>query len=169
MNALYQKGIVTGKESGVFAPQDQITRAEYITILVRAFGLKAEREENVFADVAEGQWYTEAILTASALGIVQGLSEMEFGVDLPITRQDMFVMLYRLTQSLGVQLDRIRVAGEITDREMIANYALEAVEAMYCAGVVNGVGNGMIAPKATAERAEAAKIVYEALAKTGRL
>ena len=169
MNALHQNGIVTGKAPGVFAPHDQITRTEYITILVRAFGLKAENAKNVFTDVAEGEWYTEAISAASALGVVQGISETEFGVDLPITRQDMFVMLYRLMQSLGIQFDCIRDADEITDQEMIADYAAEAVEAMYCTGIVNGIGDGRTAPEATAERAEAAKIIYEVLVKSGRL
>ena len=52
---------------------------------------------------------------------------------------------------------------------MIADYAAEAVEAMYCTGIVNGIGDGRTAPEATAERAEAAKIIYEVLVKSGRL
>ena len=48
---------------------------------------------------------------------------------------------------------------------MISDYAEESISELYCAGIINGVGESIFAPTENCTRAQAAKIIYEAFAK----
>ena len=155
VKSLAEKGIVTGIGNGQFAPADQVTRAEFVTMLMRAFGqdVTASGEEaSEFSDVADNEWYTDKICKAVSLGIVQGND--------PISRQDMMVMSYRTLNTFGVTVDKVKEYTDFIDQSDIADYAVEAVKEMYCAGIINGVGDGMLDPTGVAERAQAAKVIY---------
>lgn len=163
VKSLAEKGIVTGIGNGQFAPADQVTRAEFVTMLMRAFGqdVTASGEEaSEFSDVADNEWYTDKICKAVSLGIVQGNGDGTFGVNDPISRQDMMVMSYRTLNTFGVTVDKVKEYTDFIDQNDIADYAVEAVKEMYCAGIINGVGDGMLDPTGVAERAQAAKVIY---------
>ncbi|MEE1012966.1 MAG: S-layer homology domain-containing protein [Clostridia bacterium] len=164
---LYRRQVVNGKTETLFAPSDNVTRAEFITMLVRAFALQTENPENPFNDVAEGMWYTDAVATAYTLGVVKGISEQEFGTEELISRQDMMVMLYRILTQYGIQPEPVRTEEGIDDWNMVSEYASEEITGMYCAGIINGMGNGKIEPKGIANRAQAAKMIYETLQQVG--
>ncbi len=61
-------------------------------MIIEATGIEAEEAENTFADVGD-EWYKEYVLKAKNLGIVNGVSDTEFGIGSNITRQDMAVMI----------------------------------------------------------------------------
>ena len=69
--------------------------------------------------------------------------------------------------TMDVQIEVEDMAVEIADKEKISDYAIDAVEAMYRAGIVSGVGNGNFAPDMYATRAQAAKIIYEVIERIG--
>ena len=94
------------------------------------------------------------------MGIVQGNGDGTFGVNNPISRQDMMVMSYRTLNTFGVTVDKVKEYTDFIDQNDIADYAVEAVKEMYCAGIINGVGDGMLDPTGVAERAQAAKVIY---------
>lgn len=162
ISALGARGIVKGVGDGEFNPKGQVTRAEFITMLMNMLELSDESATTSFSDVKSGEWYHGNIATAQKLGIVNGKPNGRFGVHENITREDMVVMVYK-----AIQMKQLALAsGEATafkDEANIANYAKQAVEAIQGAGIINGVGNDEFAPKKNASRAEAAVMIYNVL------
>jgi hypothetical protein len=159
ISALAARGILKGVGDGEFDPKGQVTRAEFITMLMNMLELSDESEAASFSDVKQGEWYHGNIATAQKLGIVNGKPDGSFGVRENITREDMAVMVYK-----AIQVKQLALAsGEATafkDKASIANYAKQAVEAIQGAGIIKGVGNDEFAPKKTANRDEAAVMIY---------
>ena len=112
-------------------------------------------------DVTGGSWYERYVKTAYALNITGGVSDSKFGTGERITRQDMAVFAYRALAAAGRTLEKAVQAPEFTDTDEISDYAMEAITAMVEAGVLNGVGNGQFGPSQPANRAQAAKMIYE--------
>lgn len=159
VSALGARGIVKGVGNGEFNPKGQVTRAEFITMLMNLLALSVENATTSFSDVEQGEWYQGNIATAQKLGIVNGKPNGKFGVHENITREDMAVMVYKAIQVKQLELS-VRETGAFKDEASIANYAKQAVEATQRAGIINGVGNGEFAPKKNASRAEAAVMIY---------
>ena len=160
--SLYQRKIVNGVGEGLFAPNNMVTRAEFVTMIVRAFNLVSDETNVDFSDVSDGMWYTDAINIAAGIGIVKGTSENVFDINAPITRQDMMVILYRIKEHLGIKGEKEKSAV-ISDYDEISDYAKDAVDFMVSKGIVNGVGENRVAPKDFATRAQSAKIIYGVL------
>lgn len=157
---LYNNKILNGKSETLFAPNDNITREEFAKLVVSAFGLEGSSELK-FKDVSEDAWYREYIEIAVANGVVNGVSEDEFGVGRNITREDMAVMILRAVNKTGTDTDIIiENPAELSDLETVSEYAKEAVEFMIKRGAINGI-NGEFKPKTAATRAQAAKILYQ--------
>ena len=159
------KGYVSGVNENEFAPNADITRAEFVKILVNVMGIEAEADI-AFEDCTTDDWYYEYVKSAVGAGVVNGVSETEFGADLLITRQDMCVMVQRAAAFKGIKLTSDEGA-EFADGAEIADYAQESVAALAGAGIINGKGDGRFEPKSQSARAEAVVILHrlEALKK----
>jgi len=131
-------------------------------MLVLACGLSADAVELTFEDVAN-DWYAPFIRTAVANRIVNGIDSTRFGIGQNITRQDMAVMVKRALDVKGVSLNAVKEYMAFQDEEQIAEYALESVIALFKAGIINGKGENTFDSVGNATRAEASKILYEAL------
>jgi hypothetical protein len=143
-----------------FAPSAKVTRAQFITMLMRALSLPSVDATSTFTDVQQDAWYYDAIEAAQKLGIVQGKQDGSFGINDAITREEMAVMAYRAAKAAGAVLAGDGAAQPFADQAQISAYAAESVAAMQQAAVINGKGSNRFAPKETATRAEAAKIIY---------
>jgi len=161
IEALAAKGIVSGVGDGTFRPKNNVTRAEFIKMLIMAFDLVDEDAVSTFSDVKEGMWYYKPIASAEKLGIVKGKGDGTFGVNEYITREDMTVMVYRASLILGMNLSKGSGEVQFIDKYDIASYALEAVAAMHENGIIKGIGDNKFAPKNNATRAEAAVLIYK--------
>lgn len=161
ITALYNKGIINGKSASTFAPNDDITRAEFAKIVVKAFGLE-DTSANVsdFSDVKAGDWYYTAVASAYNKGIIKGYEDGRFGVSDKITRQDMAVIIYRAAQVAGKTIAPVKDGVTFDDNAQIASYAAEAVSTLQKGGVINGMTATTFAPSATATRAQAAQMIY---------
>lgn len=155
---LYNKGIVNGKSDGQFAPDDLLTRAEAVKIIVLAFFDIDASATCDFSDVPENSWMYPYIATAYELGIINGYSDNLSGAGESITREDLSVMIMRAAHSAGVTLGS-GVQADFSDSEQISEYAKDAVSALSGAGIINGMGDGSFAPKSNATRAQTAKII----------
>lgn len=160
IDALAESGIITGTADREFSPNLLVTRAEYVTMLMRAYGEGVDMSEVSFSDVQSGEWYYEPIAKAVTLGVANGYEDGRFGINDNISREDMMVMAYRTMNALGINIAKVKDYESFADQSDISDYATEAVEAMYCANIINGVGNGMLDPKGEATRAQSAKIIY---------
>lgn len=164
VEALAEKGIVAGKGNGAFAPNDNVTREEFVKMIVEAFELLDEGAECNFTDVASDRWSAKYIASANRLGVVTG-DGASFNPAAQMARQDMAVIIYRVFELAGVDVDGNAI--RFTDNGAIASYAKDAVAALSGAGIVNGMGDGTFAPKATVTRAQAAKVIYGLLTLIG--
>lgn len=158
---LAQKGIILGKGDRLFYPNDNITREEFVKIIVKTFFENAEVSDKSFDDVSDGEWYAEFVKKACGEGIINGIGENIFGTGMNITREDMAVIAYRTALKSGKMKESERVSGFIfADDEQISDYAKTAVYALYDAGIINGVSEDEFAAKDHLTRAQAAKIIY---------
>jgi len=164
--ALTQIGVIAGYENGEFRPQNKITRAEFVKIIVSCFFKEAVTIDCPFKDVDEDKWYAPYIKTALANGIISGVSETEFCPEKYITRQDMAVVLYNTAYAIDFDMDRIDKAG-ISDENTISDYAKNAVFALKNIAVINGYEDGSFKPLNNANRAETVQMIYNFLMKKG--
>jgi len=155
---LYKSGVISYPADGKFRPNDNITREEFVKMLVCAFGETAPYSEHRFTDEAEGAWYNAYLNKAYALGITKGYPDGSFGIGERISREDMITMCARTLEILG---QNVAVSGELTftDAGYVSDYAYAYVNALTQLGVINGMSDGSFAPKATATRAQAAKVI----------
>lgn len=160
ISSLANAGIVSGKSETLYAPADNVTRAEYASLLVRAMKLSANNAGKEFTDVAQGEWYCNAVQTASALGIVSGYEDGSFRPNNSITREEMAVMTLRAAQAAGRNIPA-KTSVSFTDADQISGYAKDAVNQLANAQIINGMGDGTFAPQQTANRAQAAVIIYQ--------
>ncbi len=159
---LKAKGIVSGTGTGAFEPDRAVTREEFAKMLVAACGFAIENKDVDFDDVADGAWYIPYIGTAAEQGIVNGIGDNKFGIGQNITRQDMAVMVKRAMDAKKLTLNPYRAYDGFADEADIADYAKDAVKALYEAKIINGKDANSFDPAGNATRAEAAKIIYEA-------
>lgn len=152
-------GIVSGKTSSTFAPADNVTRAEFLAMLVRLYNFQAGSEVKEFTDVSTGDWFYETVKIASSLGIAYGYENGAFDPNAVITREDMAVFAKRALDVAGIKPNE-GLTSVFEDDGEISDYAHDAVLYMSGIGVINGMGDGTFAPLATANRAQAAVVVY---------
>ncbi len=158
---LANKAIINGKTASSFAPNDDITRAEFAKIVVKAFGLEdTSASVSSFSDVSASDWYYTAVASAYNKGIIKGYENGTFGVNDKITRQDMAVIIYRAAQVAGKTIEATKAEVAFADSADIATYAAEAVATLQKGGVINGMTATTFAPTATATRAQAAQMIY---------
>ncbi|MBE7041947.1 MAG: hypothetical protein E7399_00430 [Ruminococcaceae bacterium] len=159
--ALAADGVVSGIAEGVFSPNGEVTRAQFVAMLTRAFGLLDEEATCDFSDVSEEQWYYTAVASAKKCGITAGYDDNTFRPDALITRQEMAAMAYRTAGIAGLTIPETAEKIAFIDEADIADYAKDAISAMQMGGVINGMGDGQFGPKENATRAQAAVIIYQ--------
>ena len=163
---LSYRGVLNGKSERLFTPNDNVTREEFAKIITVAFKLNLVNAECPFGDVDENNWAYPYIRSAYKAGIIKGVSDTEFGYGQNITREDLCVMINRMLTVGELTLPQVD-GGVFGDDGEISDYAKESVYYLERAGIILGDGTNFN-PKASATRAEAAKIVYLALVNTNR-
>lgn len=148
--------VVNGYEDGTFKPGNPITRAEFVKLIVSVAGIDTADAE--FEDVPSDAWYAPYVGGAAKSGVVTG-DGVRFNPDMPLTRQDTAVIVYRLLKNKGIDFDSVKNFG---DAESVSEYALEAVKSLGGKGIINGTGAGNFEPLAGITRAEAAQLLFNA-------
>ena len=158
---VYVNGLMNGTSATTFDPYGITTRGQIVTILWRLEGQPAVSGACPFTDVAVGSYYETAITWAAANGIVTGYDATTFGPDDQITREQMAAILYRY--AMGKQLASPALVNNLavfTDADKISAYAVEAMNWAVGQGLINGMGDGTVAPQGQAIRAQAAAILH---------
>lgn len=155
IETLSAKGIIAGF-NGMFRPNDTLTRGEMAKIITVAANLQEGTGE--FNDVAKTDWFYSYVGAAYKAGLINGYNG-NFNPYANVTRQDVAVILYRL---FG---DKLQVAKDMsfTDRNDVADYALEAVASLSKAGIINGYEDGSFKPQNNISRAEIAKLMVNCM------
>ena len=156
---VYAHGLMEDTSATAFSPDATTSRSMIAAILWRMAGSPVVNYAMDYTDVAQGQWYSEAIRWAASEGIVGGYGNGLFGTNDPITREQFAVMLYRYAQEQGYDVS----VGEntnilsYTDAADSAEYAIPAMQWAVGAGLITGTGDGStLTPQGQATRAQAA-------------
>lgn len=152
--ALADKGIVKGIGDNAFAPDEYVTREQFVTMIVNLLGLEQQDIQLDFMDVNSREWYYDYLCAAVAGNIVHGKGGGLFGIGDYVTRQDMAVIAAR-----ALEMDSSAVI-KFSDKDEISGYAVESVGKMTGAGIINGFEDNTFRPFEPATRAQAAKIIY---------
>lgn len=153
------KGYGNARDGYQLRPEQPITRAEFVSILVRALQLKENPARIIsFSDVPAGAWYSAPVRIASSLGIVNGMGKGHFAPDRKITREEIAAIVVRAFQST------VPFRGQsLTFQDVSANWSRPYIEQASAAGIVKGLSAGVFGPKEYAKRAQAAAMIHRAL------
>lgn len=163
VKTLYEKGIVGGVSSNEYQPQRQITREEFLKLICNALGISPDGSAvSKYTDVFADSWFAPYVNAATACGIVQGVSDTEFGAGEPITRQDMCVMLVRALEYTNKNM-QYTTAENFFDDADLADYASDSVYKLKSVGIVSGSDGGRFLPNDFATRAEIAVMIANML------
>ncbi|MDF9842622.1 MULTISPECIES: glycosyl hydrolase 53 family protein [unclassified Paenibacillus] len=158
------RGIVNGTGGNVFAPESKVTRADFLMMIMNAYGIEADSAvTGNFAD-AGNTYYSGYVGTAKQLGLVSGTGDNRFKPEAVISRQDMSVIFYNILKHLG-ELPSGKTGqsyGNFADTAAVSGYAAEAMRALVEAGVITGDGI-KLAPMANTTRAQAVQVIYNAI------
>lgn len=158
---LAAKGIIRGTSETTFSPANNITRADFMVLLMRLLEISGT-ETNGFNDVPVDSYFASAVTSAKELGIAKGGSDGNFNPYNSITREDLCVLVYRALTTMGylpVVPDDGTFTEKFSDVTAISDYAYDAMHELYLNEIIGG-SDGSINPKGFATRAETAVIMY---------
>lgn len=158
VSSMVEQGYMNGTSETTFEPFLNLTRAMIAQILYNMEGAQGNGEA-AFTDVADSQWYADAVNWAASEGIVSGYGDGTFGPNDPITREQMATILYQYAAYKGYDLSDTASLDAFTDAADVSSWALPYVQWAVGCGIMNGRDNGTLDPAGTATRAEIAVMV----------
>lgn len=148
--SLYNKGVISGFQDNTYRPENKITRAEFIKIMAGILKLPPSQNSS-FSDVNANDWFFGSVSSAEAAGLILGTNG-KFNPDENITRQDVAVIIYRILEQKGINLNN---DIQFIDENKISDYAKTAVSKLGGAKILQGF-DGAFNPTNNATRAEIA-------------
>lgn len=152
----YNMGIMNGVETNKFSPSTTITRGMVVTMLWRMAG-EPYASGTYFDDVSYGRYYTTAVAWSARNNIIEGSGANTFGVNDPITREQLAVILYRYAKYMNYSTTTSSLYG-YDDANKVSSWAKDAMGWAVRNGVIGGVTNTTLCPNNTATRAEVAQM-----------
>jgi len=167
--ALTQRGVLGGFPGGTFQPDKPVTRAEFAGIVSKAFDQAPTQPSLQFEDIAPTYWANAAIEKSVQTGFMNGYPGEVFRPDQPILLSQLQVALIT-GLNLPTPANPEQVVGKYADAQEVPKWAVDKVAAAIESGLVtNYPDSNKLNPNRSATRADAAALVYEALAKQGKV
>lgn len=158
---LYGRGLVAGVNEFSFAPDHTMSRAEFLTVVVRYVYPTA-----VFHDGS--YWYSGYFSVAEAEGVLP-MTFREKNMESPITRQEMAYIMVEALGKLGEYPEQLLNTKQIPDYNTVTTSYQSQVLTAYSMGMVGGKSDGSYAPHDTATRAECAVVLQNMVDPTSRI
>ncbi|MBE6687018.1 MAG: CHAP domain-containing protein [Ruminococcaceae bacterium] len=162
----YTNGLMTGVAADRYAPERNLTRAQFVTIIGRMYerfaGVISCSSGIPFEDVEEDAYYSLYLCWAYNNGIVSGTSATSFNPSKLLTREQLCVILCNYESFINgkeIKADEIALAG-YKDNKEVSSWALNAVSWAVNEGYLNGSSNKLL-PKGSATRAQASNIIMK--------
>jgi len=164
------RGITSGTGANRFEPETQLNRADFVVMLMNAYApdlekLSGNQQIGNFDD-AGNTYYTDELLTAKRLGLINGTGQNLFEPELEITRQEMMVILHNMLKILGevpTPFMNLQLSS-FNDADQVADWAEVAIVTFVNSGIVVGY-NYNLNPEDFMTRAEIAQILFNLLSK----
>lgn len=165
---LAARDIVKGKgiDGSTFSPDDRVTRAEFVAMLVRALGVNgSEAGKTDFSDVDSKSWYYSPVMAASSIGLVSGYGNGRFAPDATITREEIASLSVRALKYMKLPLETAdgNALSIFNDKNNISGWARDNAAIAVKAGIIKGMPGGVFAPGSMTTRAEGAAILKRLL------
>ena len=151
--------LFNGTSDTTFAPNQPMTRGMVAVVLHNFEGNPDSAVQNGFADVASGMWYADAINWITGQGIAGGYGSGSFGANDDVTREQLVTILYRYANAMGYSTEASADLSAFSDGASISAYASEAMGWAVGSGLIVGTDGGVLAPGASATRAQVASIL----------
>lgn len=165
---LTELGILSGVGDGKFEPDREVTREEFVKMILSAFPMQAGEGAGVpFVDCPVDSWYYPYVEKAYYNQVIQGISEHEFGAGKSITRQDVAVICMHILEQ-NQKIPNLSDAGAFKDAEQIAGYAKLSVDSLSQIGIITGYDDGSFRPEQSTTRAQAAVMVSRLMSYVGQ-
>jgi fructan beta-fructosidase len=152
------KNIIAGVSDTDFAPNQDVTRAQFAAFWVRAWELKATGS-TTFTDVAKDKWYATEVAAAAEAGIVSGRTDKIFAPEDVISREEMAIMIVRAHEYKTGKKVTASERSSFADSAKISVWAQSYVDAAYKLGYIQGRGDNKFAPNGKATLAESVQVV----------
>ena len=154
------KGYITGTSPTAFAPNNILTRAQFVQILVKVNEVALDLIPYTarFTDVPEGKWYTKAVMWCVYTGVTGGTSATTFSPDAPVTREQLSTFFYAFAKNRELDISASADLSKYTDSGDISPWAKTAVEWAVAEGLISGMSATTLSPKTVTTRAQAAVI-----------
>ncbi len=154
----YANNLFSGVEEARFAPDTSMTRGMLVTVLWR-MEKEPEAGESGFTDVKAGEWYTDAVVWASAQDIVSGYGNGLFGPNDVVTREQAALILRNFAAYKNLDVSGTAALDDFLDIESVSGWAETAVGWAFAQELLTGTGNGLLDPKGSATRSQVAAIL----------
>ncbi len=154
------KGYVKGVTPTEFCPDDNLTRAQFVTLLANMDGVTLDRyaeTDSTFSDVAEDKWFHNAVTWAATEGYANGIGGGRFAPDDNVTRAQLARFFYVYAEKKGVDVAERNDLSGFTDKASVPRWAVNEIGWAVAKGLINGIG-GAVAADGNATRAQAAKM-----------
>lgn len=161
INTLHQRGSISGYADGTFKPDQYITRAEFVSLVVRCFNLPSIRYDGAFADVSAEAWYADHVMSALRGGVIS--ADITFRPNDLITRQEMSKIISCVLVLAGKEAPGAEFSAGYDDYSSVSEWAREYVDFVSFYGYMNGRDGNLFAPDANTTRAETATVLSRAL------
>lgn len=158
LNQMKEWGVMKGDANGNLHGERVITRAEFVTLVNRAFGYR-EMGENPFKDVPNNAWYANDIRIAYKAGYFQGSSPTTASPYASVTREQAVVLIgrsLRMQNTPGYTLD-------YQDSSRIGHWSWGIIHQATEMGIIGGYADGTFRPKQAITRGQAASILARAI------
>lgn len=171
-NASYSKAvtfvaareITVGTGDGKFSPEGNLTRGQFLVMVMKAYGIAPEKDVmDNFSDAGD-TYYTNYLAAAKRLGITAGVGDNRYEPEKAVTRQEMFTLLYKTLKAMGKleQLEADKSLMSYKDADKAAVWAKEALTYFVGAGAMDGDGV-YLNPEVVASRSQMAQVLYDML------
>ena len=161
LRSLYDNGIMSGDTNGNMNPDNDITRAEFVTMLNKGMGYHETTGRTRFRDIQGTEWYANEIDIAATQGYFVGSGRNISGASDNLTREQAVAFL---TRNLKYEEDD-RVNTDFIDGMNFPTWSRGSINVAADKGVITGYRDGTFRPKNNITRAEAGTILYNALGK----
>lgn len=159
INKWADNGLAGGYSDGTFKPNQQVSRAEFVALTNRAFGIGKEETAAGFGDVKANNWYYDDVAAAKSAGYIGGYNDGTFKPNSPITRQEVASILVRLLDIAPTT----EGLSAFTDAAQISDWSRGNIGAVAQKGLMRGMPDNKFMPLKSITRAEAVVSLDRAL------
>lgn len=161
---LASRKILSGVGEDKFEPERNISRAEFVTAIVKAVGFKVEADDMPFIDISSEMWYSDFVSVAYSNGLISGYGDNTFRPNDVITREEAMVIVSKALKYTNLDTEANQsVLRSYSDYEAIHTWARDSIATLLELNIVSGRGNNSLAIRENISREEAVALIRKIL------